>query len=624
MLALVMCFPLSASDWFGNKYSMFIHFGVYSSLGGVWKGKPVTYGYSEQIQACGGIYADWYHDVAEAFDPADFDADAIVALAKDAGMRSIVITSKHHDGFCMWGTKTTDYNSVDLAACGRDFMKELSEACERGGVNLGLYFSLIDWNLPYNYTMTSHNSDFILPPHHEYNKAQVRELLTGYGKISELWFDMGSLTPQQSKELYDLVHELQPGCMVSGRLGNDQYDFAVMGDNSYPESSLQTPWQTCASMFDETWGYRSWQVRGDVREKAAEKLRSLVGVVAHGGNYLLNIGPDDKGAVVPFEAEVLRIVGKWVAANADVIYDTKSSPYREDYSWGVVTRKGASLNLILSGKCPEDGYVRVPDPDRTGKILSFAVTAEDFSDPCSPKVIRHQCRKEVADAAPSYLPAGTKTLYEANAVRDYSYSCVDYYTNYMSTIAFNWYLKGKASKTADILFTASEKGRKVLLEADGQASEFVLDGAEIPSMTAVCEPLDTTIKAHIMRSYPVERKVTAPAEGDYLFEVGAGNSILVRVNGRQVCRHLNAYRVPYTSEYILLHLQAGENIVKIYGINRFEKTVRITFAPSEGPLYRMTVPVQMSGSLHQVKISDADKSDIHRDCMLHNLRISLR
>ena len=248
--------------WHQNKYSMFIHFGLYSELGGVWEGNPVTRGYSEQIQSFAGIFSDWYGDTALRFNPTLFDADAIVSLAKEAGMRSIIITTKHHDGFCMFRTATTDYNSYDATPGKRDFIKEMAEACKRGGINFGIYFSLIDWHFPQAYPISSHNCDFITPQHHEFTKAQVTELLTNYGPISELWFDMGSNTPEQSKELYQLVHRLQPDCMVSGRLGNDQYDFSVMADNTYPEGSLQTAWQTAASMFDETWSYRSWQKRG--------------------------------------------------------------------------------------------------------------------------------------------------------------------------------------------------------------------------------------------------------------------------------------------------------------------------------------------------------------------------
>lgn len=157
--------------WHQNKYSMFIHFGLYSELGGVWEGSPVTRGYSEQIQSFAGIFSDWYGNTALRFNPTLFDADAIVSLAKEAGMRSIIITTKHHDGFCMFRTATTDYNSYDATPGKRDFIKEMAEACKRGGINFGIYFSLIDWHFPQAYPISSHNCDFITPQHHEFTKA---------------------------------------------------------------------------------------------------------------------------------------------------------------------------------------------------------------------------------------------------------------------------------------------------------------------------------------------------------------------------------------------------------------------------------------------------------------------
>ena len=172
--------------WQSDKYSMFIHFGLYSYLGGVWDGEPVRSGYSEQIQSFAGIFSDWYAMTAEKFDPVRFDADEIAELAVDGGMRSIVFTSKHHDGFCMFDTETTSYNSVNMTPSHRDYVKEVSEACRKAGLKFGLYFSLIDWNYPHAYPISSHNADFVTPEHHEFNKAQVRELLTRYGPVSEL------------------------------------------------------------------------------------------------------------------------------------------------------------------------------------------------------------------------------------------------------------------------------------------------------------------------------------------------------------------------------------------------------------------------------------------------------
>jgi len=187
------------SAWMNQKFSMFIHWGLYSHLGGVWNGKPVLSGYSEQIQSHGGIFSDWYAAVARDFNPVDWDADAVVKLAKDAGMKSVVFTSKHHDGFCMYHSRLTDYNIVDATPYKRDVMKELAEACRRQDMRFGVYFSLIDWHFPQAYPISSHNADPLTPEHYEYNLRQVEEIMTGYGPVSEIWFDMGSLTPEQSR-----------------------------------------------------------------------------------------------------------------------------------------------------------------------------------------------------------------------------------------------------------------------------------------------------------------------------------------------------------------------------------------------------------------------------------------
>ena len=155
---------------------MFIHFGLYSVYGGVYQGEPVKQGYSEQIQSFAGIFSDWYGNTAKEFNPVYWNADSIVALAKEAGMRSIVFTSKHHDGFCMYHSAHTDFNIVDASPYGRDLMMELAEACRRGGIDFGVYFSLIDWHYPHGYPISSHNADPLTRQHYEYNLQQVEEI----------------------------------------------------------------------------------------------------------------------------------------------------------------------------------------------------------------------------------------------------------------------------------------------------------------------------------------------------------------------------------------------------------------------------------------------------------------
>ena len=306
---------LNATErWQKLQFGMFIHFGLYSLAGGRWNGKPVKKGYCEQILSHGNIPQADYEALMSDFRIPHFDAELIAETAKKAGMRYLVITSKHHDGFCLFDTKTTDYNSV-RSACKRDIVAELAAACQKSGLAFGIYFSLIDWHCPWALPISSHNSDRIPEKHHAYNVAQLTELMTNYGDICELWLDMGHPTVQQSREMYDLVHGLQKNIMINGRIWNDKGDFATMADNEMPELNedryeLNVPWQTPASIYKETWGYKSWQERTDAQGKIRNLTESLRRVVSHGGNYLLNIGPDNEGNIVPFEKEVLEGIGE--------------------------------------------------------------------------------------------------------------------------------------------------------------------------------------------------------------------------------------------------------------------------------------------------------------------------
>ena len=653
---------------------MFIHFGLYSHLGGVWDGQPVKIGYSEQIQSFAGIFGDWYASVAQEFNPEKFDAREIAALAKQAGMRSIVFTSKHHDGFCMFDTATTDYDSVEATPAGRDYVKEISDACAEAGIRFGLYFSLIDWHYPHAYPISSHNADFITPQHHELNKAQVRELLTSYGPVSELWFDMGSLTPDQSAELYALVKELQPDCLVSGRLGNDSYDFAVMADNKLPQSQLHAPWQSAASMFSETWSWRSWQERGEVKDKVAQKIGSLVDVVSRGGNYLLNIGPQADGSVVPFEAEVLEKMGEWLKVNGDAVYATSPSPFREIYDWGCVTVKGRDMNLILSGKCPEDHKIILPMPGyslkscttpgvacrKKGSAIELSLSEDLYSDPADPMVVRLTFDKDIKPFNALNPVDAAQTLSWDNAAADYSYSCFDYYSNYRSTVGYNWVLSGrKKLSEVEVYYTAQELGRKVSLQVGDQSFELVLD-ADQKAVSALSpevdqqkmarirggifdgpaswesfdwqgfkgdEPQAETFPSKSFANYLLVSEVTMPQAGYAMFEVTSGNGVELIVNGEPMMKHLNPYRSASHKEKVLLSLPEGRSTVAVRSYNRFEKVASVGFAvDAEADVYRKVIalPSGMSASGLSVRLSASDCESAHKDCLLHNLRLCLK
>lgn len=303
----------SIEAWRQLGFGMFIHWGLYSELGGVWQGKPVTRGYSEQIQSFANISRADYAKVAARFTAAKFDADAICALAKDAGARYILITSKHHDGFAMFDTKSTDYNIVRRTPFGKDPLKLLSTACRRIGLSFGVYFSLVDWHA--GHAFDSDNNNPIPASMEPLIEQQLRELMTNYGPIAEVWFDMSAPTPEQSRKFAAIVRELQPRAAINGRIWNNVGDFVTLGDNEVPPPGLQPPFEVPASIYHETWGYRSWQKRDDVDAKVRELVHGLVEARAHGGNYLLNIGPMGDGAIVPFEAQVLHGIGAWLRAH---------------------------------------------------------------------------------------------------------------------------------------------------------------------------------------------------------------------------------------------------------------------------------------------------------------------
>jgi len=677
---IVLAGPVSEeafNKWHSSKYSMFIHFGLYSELGGVWNGHKVTNGYSEQIQSHGGIFSDDYAEVAEYFNPEKFNADEIVTLAKAAGMRSIVFTTKHHDGFCMWKTATTDFNSWDATPQQRDFVKELSESCKKGGLRFGLYFSLIDWHYPYGYPISSSNADFVTPEHHKYNVRQVTELLSNYGPISELWFDMGSLEPAQSKDLYSLVHRLQPDCMVSGRLGNDQYDFCVMGDNSFPDGTLKTAWQTPASMFSETWGYRSWQERGSSHVKAAEKLRALLGVVSHGGNYLLNIGPKGDGSVVDFERDVLLEVGEWLETNGEAVYGADAFAWPGLKNDIYTTIKGNSVYVFPSSvesdkviSIPLQGTKLIstsilggkgkPITSVKGGVLSLTVPATSKDELMD--VICLTFDRPLKEPSSDVLKhtSGTLVLNNENAEQENSYSCFDYYTNYQSVIAYDWTFSGASGNALQIEYPKEYLSKEIALSVDGRQYSAVLSDVTSKSLSGATLTWSPTVysiqRGSWSRNLPskvydlenasmkwsiakdemirtsssmvyVAKDVQADADCDVVMEFAAGNGVEVLVNGQSILKHLNPYRTVSRHETVIVHLKKGRNQILVGSYNRFEKNVPVYLEPAQdNTVYSVVVPLDQTlrkSASHKVRVSLAHPLNDHTDIELSNMAISI-
>ena len=306
--------------WRDARFGMFIHWGLYAAAAGVWKGEEIP-GIGEWIMFRARIPVAEYEQLARRFNPTKFDAEQWVGLAEAAGQKYITITAKHHDGFAMYHSKVSPYNVVDATPWGRDPMKDLAEACASRGIRLCFYYSQSqDWHHPggvgNDWDFDTGTKDFQAYLD-ELVRPQVTELLTQYGPIGLIWFDTPkTIAREQSRGLADLVHELQPECLVSGRIGNDAGDYGEMGDNKIPDEAVAGDWEVPATIND-TWGFKT----KDHNWKPIEDLVfKLVDIVSKGGNYLLNVGPTAEGVIPEPSAERLRGVGKWLRANGQAVY----------------------------------------------------------------------------------------------------------------------------------------------------------------------------------------------------------------------------------------------------------------------------------------------------------------
>jgi alpha-L-fucosidase len=332
--------------WTEARFGMFVHWGIYSIPAGEWHSQPVA-GLGEWIMNRGKIPVRDYEKLAAQFNPEKFNADEWVQTAKRAGMKYLTITSKHHDGFAMFGSKVSTYNIVDATPFHRDAMKELAAACQRGGIKLCFYYSQTqDWHEPdavgNDWDWPDDNRKNFQKYYDEKVIPQVRELLTNYGPIGLIWFDTPrNMTREQSQKLADLVHQLQPLCLVSGRVGNGLGDYDSAGDNQISVGAVPRPWETPVTMND-TWGFR----KDDHNWKSAQVLiRQLATTSSRGGNYLLNVGPTSEGVIPPESVERLGQVGKWMETNGESIYATSANPFPYDLPWGALTFKPNRLFL---------------------------------------------------------------------------------------------------------------------------------------------------------------------------------------------------------------------------------------------------------------------------------------
>jgi alpha-L-fucosidase len=379
--------------WREARFGMFIHWGLYSVPAGEWQGNT---DYGEWFLEQTHIPVSQYEKFADQFNPVKFDAKAWVHAAKAAGVKYIVITSKHHDGFGMFRSNLTDW-CIRRTPFQRDPLKELAAACKDEGIRFCLYYSIMDWHSPdwgkrraWN-DVAAQSGPPDMDRYDAYMKGQLKELLTGYGPIGLLWFDgqwEAPWTTARGLDLYNYVRRLQPAVIVNNRVGKPantagggMAQTGAIGDYGTPEQTIPptgfgpgVDWESCMTMNDH-WGYN----KNDQNWKSAQTLvRNLIDCSSKGGNYLLNVGPTSEGVIPTASLDRLKAIGDWMQINSVTIYGTTASPFKK-LPWGRCTQKIAGKNTILYlhvFNWPGDGKLLVPGLKNAIKSATLLATGD--------------------------------------------------------------------------------------------------------------------------------------------------------------------------------------------------------------------------------------------------------
>ena len=370
-------------QWFTDaKFGLFIHYGIYAIPGGEWKGKPIPR-FAEWIQCWGKITPEEYIPIAAGFKPEKLDADQWVKAAKDAGMKYMVITSKHHDGFCLWDSALTEYDLGEATTFDRDILGELAAACKKYGLKFGTYYSIIDWHHPTQRAQVATKE----PPMRDkagyvaYMKGQLKELIDQYDP-AVMWFDgdwTGWWTMEDGIDLYNYLRELNPDLIINNRVAKRKAfkkDFGTP-ENQTPGAALDHVWEACWTV-NHSWGFK----KSDTNWKSTKMLiQKLIDINSKGGNLLLNVGPKADGSWPGMSIRQLKEMGAWNAAHADAVYGAEFVA-AEVQSWGVMTQaKGSTPEagefFAYVFEWPADGKLELKG-GRFGKVETFTYKGESL------------------------------------------------------------------------------------------------------------------------------------------------------------------------------------------------------------------------------------------------------
>jgi alpha-L-fucosidase len=360
--------------WRDARFGMFIHWGAYAVPAGTHRGERIA-GIGEWIMSRARVPIPEYEEYVRRFNPTRFNADEWVRIAKDAGMKYIIITSKHHDGFAIFDSKVSRYDIVDAAPYKRDALKALAEAARRAGIRFGVYYSIMDWHHPdaQGPNAPEYNSRTWSNPNfgryvETYMKPQLKELLTQYPNIDVLWFDgewVADWNDERGRAVYEDLRAIRPSLIINNRVGKGRQgmrgftkegfagDFGTPEQEVPPEGLPGVDWETCMTMND-TWGFKSYD---DEWKDTRTLVRTLIDVASKGGNFLLNVGPTAEGLIPAPSVWRLREMGDWLKTNGEAIYGTTLSPYGMP-PWGRYTAKGGTVYAHVFD-WPKDGRLEL-------------------------------------------------------------------------------------------------------------------------------------------------------------------------------------------------------------------------------------------------------------------------
>lgn len=516
------------AKWFtDSRFGMFIHWGVYSGAEGIWKGEKLRNDndYAEWLLYRNRIEKEEYVSLLDRFDWDEIDPEEWVLLAKNSGMKYITLTAKHHDGFALWDSKVSDYDLGDYTNPKRDIVKELAEACKKHDIKMALYYShWVDWEHKYGWDHTREVYGITDEEYDQYWQEkvipQMRELLSNYGDISMIWFDMWIhhsrtiVTKEQLLQLKGLIRELQPNCLINSRLGlsieeDPDIDYKTLGDNQLGSKKADFPWQSPATVA-HSWGFHSMESKW---KSTTTLLKSLIGNVSLNGNFMLNIGPRANGDV-PYEiSQRMLEMGKWLEINGESIYGAEAFDLRKDqHDWGKITCKKTSkgfklylhvftwplnkiLNLSAISDSPKKIYLL---SDKQKSELSFShsevvtkieLPSQQANPYVSVVVVEYENKPEIVDGLIAKTIDGGYSLLPQNQFPEDKSISIKSISNWGTIPAhvevnidktFKWriYIDEPGDKTIDVSYSfqnESEKSRLTITAAGQMVSHSILN-----------------------------------------------------------------------------------------------------------------------------------------------------